>query len=244
MLKSYIFLLTVYLMFPCGVEAQCGQRDVSGSWKILLGKFKREIALDLKQSGNEVSGTASRNSGIELRFEDITVKGTVNGDKVSLIIDNRNSSRVNGVSLLEGFEGVFGADGKITGEASVFILPGTVEVPWTSDRQMKCLYQKVNKLGVKPSAAATPAGPYIVATPNNIALPFGQTTGQTTLVWDAGKDHPYAEVWFKVDGQIEKKILEKGAGTLPYPIAVGSTYVFILTDAGKTLATVTVQFRR
>jgi hypothetical protein len=224
--------------------AQCGQRDVSGSWKILLGKFKREIALDLKQSGNEISGTASRNSGIDLRFEDITVKGTVNGDKVSLIIDNRNSSRVNGVSLLEGFEGVFGPDGTITGEASVFILPGTVEVPWTSDRPMRCLHKTVGRLGVKHSNADSQGAPFIVASPNNITLPFGQTVGVATLTWDGGKDHPYAEVWVKVDGQDETKVLEKGQGTLPISIAAGRTYVYILTDAGTTLATVTVQFLR
>jgi len=47
----------------------------------------------------------------------------------------------------------------------------------------------------------------------------------------------------KVVDQDEAKVLERGKGTLPASIAVGHTYVYILTDAGTTLATVTVRFR-
>ena len=66
----------------------------------------------------------------------------------------------------------------------------------------------------------------------------------TTIAWDGGKDHPYAEVWVRVDNEDEKKLLEQGRGTLPVTVVPGKTYVYILTDAGTTLATITVRFQR
>ncbi len=246
MFRKYIVLFALFMALPYGVAAQCGQRDVSGRWNVLIGSFKTAVELTLSQSGTgAISGTARDLGSVDFGFESkVEVKGQMTGDKVVFTIERNKSTKINVAQSTEGFEGVIGPDGTITGKANIFAIDGNIGVDFVSSRPMKCLFQKVGKLGVKHTAPATAVEPYITAAPNNIVLPFGQTAGQTTLIWDAGKDHPYAEVWFAVDGQSEQKILEKGAGSLPYPIAVGHSYVFILTDAGTKLATVTVQFRR
>jgi hypothetical protein len=240
-----ILFLLVYLVLPSAAAAQCGQRDVSGRWSVLLGSSKREERLDIKQAGTEITGTADTFAQIDLGFEDrVEVKGQVTGDKITFIIKRQDSKKLGEVTISESFTGDFGPDGTITGRATIYALAGPVEIDWTSDRPLRCLYKKVGSLGVKRTEPAAAAAPWIVATPNNITLPFGQTAGVTNITWDAGKDHPYAEVWVKVDDHDETKIIEQGKGTLPASIIAGSTYVYILTDAGTTLATVTVRFRR
>ena len=245
MSRICILLLLGYLLLPTVVAAQCGQRDVSGSWSVLLGVFKTQERMEIKQAGTEISGTAGTNAQIDLGFEDrVEVKGHVTGDKILFDIVRTDSKKLGEVTISEGFEGVFAPDGTITGKANIFALAGRVSVDWTSDRPMKCLHKTVGSLGVKHTDPTAAASPWIAATPNNIALPFGQTVGVTNITWDAGKDHPYAEVWVKVDDRDETKIIEQGKGTLPASITAGSTYVYILTDAGTTLATVTVRFQR
>lgn len=86
--------------------------------------------------------------------------------------------------------------------------------------------------------------PGIMASPNNIALVNGKGQGKTTLTWDAGEDHPNAEVWVKVDDQDETKVVAQGKGTLQVAVVPFKTYVYTLKDAGKTLASVTVKFHR
>ena len=113
---------------------------------------------------------------------------------------------------------------------------------------MRCLSRKVGSLGVKRtnsdnSGAASTVTPWITAAPNNIILPFGIAVGQTTIAWDGGANHPYAEIWVKLEGQNETKLLEQARGTLPVTVERGRTYLYILTDAGMTLATVTVRLQ-
>jgi hypothetical protein len=86
--------------------------------------------------------------------------------------------------------------------------------------------------------------PGIMASPNNIALVNGKGQGKTTLTWDAGADHPNAEVWVKIDDQDETKVVAQGKGTLQVAVVPFKTYVYTLKDAGKTLASVTVKFHR
>ena len=82
--------------------------------------------------------------------------------------------------------------------------------------------------------------PSITAAPNPALAPAGQASGTTTLVWDGGGDHPYAEVWQQVDNNDETFVVESGKGTRQMPIEVGKTYIFKLSDAGELLASVTV----
>ncbi len=78
------------------------------------------------------------------------------------------------------------------------------------------------------------------ASPRLVSIPAEQTQGTTTLTWDGGPDHPYAEVWVKEGGQDETFVVEQGKGTRRMTVERGKNYLFILTDSGKRLATVTV----
>ena len=91
-----------------------------------------------------------------------------------------------------------------------------------------------------PRVRARWCAPTITADPNPANVPKGQTQGTTTLTWDGGTDHPYAEVWVKVDGNDETFIVESGKGTRQVPIELGKTYLFKLSDATELLASVTV----
>jgi len=82
--------------------------------------------------------------------------------------------------------------------------------------------------------------PSITAAPNPALAPAGQTSGTTTLSWDGGGDHPYAEVWQQVDNNDETFVVESGKGTRQMTVEVGKTYTFKLSDAGEILASVTV----
>jgi len=92
-----------------------------------------------------------------------------------------------------------------------------------------------------PQAPSAQGVPGITASPHVVTVPAGQTQGKTTLTWDGGKDHPYAEVWVKEDDQDEKFVVEKGKGTRAMTVEPGKTYLYILTDSGQRLATVTVK---
>ena len=83
--------------------------------------------------------------------------------------------------------------------------------------------------------------PGIVA--SQVVFPYvGAPSGFAVLTWDGGPDHPYAEVWVKVNGGDETKIVEQGKGGRQVIGELGKTYLYILTDDGKTLATVGVVF--
>ncbi len=66
------------------------------------------------------------------------------------------------------------------------------------------------------------------------------STGFVILSWDAGPDHPYAEVWYKVNNGDDTFLIELGKGSRQMPVERGKYYTYILTDAGKTLATINV----
>ena len=82
--------------------------------------------------------------------------------------------------------------------------------------------------------------PYIYALSNPVVIASGQTSGTVTLVWDGGKDHPYAEVWIRVDQNDETFIVEQGKGTRNVKVELGKSYEFKLSDSNVLLASVRV----
>ncbi len=80
----------------------------------------------------------------------------------------------------------------------------------------------------------------ITASPNPLTLSAGQSQGTTTVTWDGGIQHPYAEVWVKVDDNNETFVVESGKGKRDVTIELGKTYLFKLSDANELLASVTV----
>ena len=81
--------------------------------------------------------------------------------------------------------------------------------------------------------------PYIVASQVSSQY-LGALSGSAVLTWDGGPDHPYAELWVKVNGADETFVVEQGKGSRQVTAELGKAYLYILTDAGKTLATVAV----
>jgi hypothetical protein len=94
---------------------------------------------------------------------------------------------------------------------------------------------------------ATPASaqPTITANPASVGIPSGQTQGKTILIWDAGADHLWAEVWLSVDDGDPVRLFEmrgnsQGKGNLETPVTLFKRHRFILTDNGVELASVLV----
>lgn len=89
-----------------------------------------------------------------------------------------------------------------------------------------------------------PPAPFIIADNNPVVVPAGQTSGTVTLEWDGGKDHPYAEVWVRVDQNDETFIVEQGRGNRNETVELGKNYEFKLSDANVLLASVKVTVRQ
>lgn len=64
--------------------------------------------------------------------------------------------------------------------------------------------------------------------------------GFVVLTWDGGPDHPYAEVWYKVNNGDDTFLVEQRKGSRQVPVERGKYYTYILTDDGVTLATINV----
>jgi hypothetical protein len=244
-----LFFISIFALLPNSVRAQCGQWDVSGKWTLNVTNGMSEI-LDLKQSGEKITGESiAYSTGAK-------VIGTIKGDDFSLTIDWSAEGRTfgPGAASFEVFLGKIGPDGVITGHATTLSKPdlSNTKNPWSSDRPMKCLYKPINRLKIKPttptdpvvSAPATLTAPGIIASPNNIKVIAGKSSGQTTLTWDGGRAHRNAEVWVKVDDQDETSVVKSGKGTLQVAVVPGKTYVYTLKDKGQVIATVTVKFHR
>src|SRR5215470_4199384 len=94
------------------------------------------------------------------------------------------------------------------------------------------------------TSAQERATPYIYALSNPVVISPDQASGNVTLIWDGGKDHPYAEVWVRVDQNDETFIVEQGKGTRNAKVELGKRYVFKLSDSNVLLASVPVTVQR
>ena len=151
----------------------------------------------------------------------------------------------------KGFElrGDIEADGKIHGIVHEVSNPGT-KLAFVSSRAMKCADTIVTAPPAQPSPKRLikSTGKARTETSSSTEVPRivvfnkpGQAPGTLTLTWDGGPDHPYAEVWVKVDGGDETKVVEQGKGTRQVTVEPGKTYQYILTDSGQQLATTTAK---
>lgn len=241
-------------LFACSAGAQCTQWDVSGKWSESQSDGYK-VYLDLQQSNGILSGNAKYgyvvNHGkilgvIQQGGDPVTVTGTVSGK----IVGNEYYAEITWKGRGKGiYHGKVSSNlGILSGNVHDFYDP-KASATWSSDRGMNCIAappppppQQSRSAAI---AASTPkpihltgGGRVIPHIPGIIASPV--VSDSTTLRWDGGADHPYAEVWVKIGSADETKILEKGKGSMPYKIEHGKRYLFILTDAGVRLATVQV----
>ncbi len=267
-----LLFVSFFALSPYSAYAQCGQWDVGGQWSIQ--QSTTVVNFELQRNGSVVTGKAYYTQpGRETKFlgvvtsggDSVVHYGDVDGSArgslftVHIYWDNHKSIGV--------YTGKISPSGKIEGDAYGEENP-SVKVKWYSRSSMLCAPVPVvatktptpapPKKTIKATghARVTPPDPAIepikailkapgiIATPNNIALMKGKSKGMTTLTWDAGRAHPSAEVWVKVDDGDETKVVATGKGTLQVTVVPGKSYLYILKDAGKTLATLIVEFHR
>jgi hypothetical protein len=72
----------------------------------------------------------------------------------------------------------------------------------------------------------------------------GQDEGTTTLTWDAGKNHPNAEVRVQVEDRDERLLEKSQKGTRQVRVKAGKSYLYTLVDSGEQLDSVTVKGKR
>jgi hypothetical protein len=218
------------------------------------------VFLKLRQSGKSIRGEGF----YEARVSDpralqpkgsklVTRKGDVFGivDGSNITLDMEWDDRSGGY-----YTGVIGPTGIIRGTVHVDQENPTNNWRWISKVRMKCVdypgkyptptpfaapaqpspKRLISHKGEGPTDAAAPAGVPRIAAFNKP----GQASTQV-LTWDAGRDHPYAQVWVKVDGADETKVVEQGKGTREMTVEAGKTYQYILTDSRQQLATTTVK---
>lgn len=227
--KIGVFVLVLPLL-SSSARAQCTQWDVSGGWKIEVfsGARKGYVAnTSFRQSGKNLSGKVT-DSGSTTG----TVKnGMSDGDTFNVYIlwDGKSADGSNA----EVYVGKIAPNGMIAGTA-LLIGDRTQNAEWSSDRSMKCIAGSLKTL---------PPGGYGAVTKVPGILTYtkpGQKPGTKTLSWDAGPDHPYAEVWVKVDDGEETFVVEQRKGKREITVENGKSYLYILTDSGKRLAAVVV----
>jgi hypothetical protein len=236
-----LLFAAVLALLPISAGAQCANWDASGRIDIVQRGQDHSIVLDLQQKGRMLTGYGFHHLN-HFATEAAKVDGTIDGDSFSIqIFWQKGAVGVyNGKVLLSG---------RLDGEGYERYSPQT-RVPWHSRGVLKCLPPpKVLKAtGRKPKptpvqtsqpAPAPMKAPGIIAGAVFFPTPF-VPAGFVVLQWDAGPDHPYAEVWFKVNGGEQVFMVEQGKGGRQVTVERGRVYEYILTDAGKTLATVTV----
>jgi len=249
----------ICVLLPSPAKAECRQWYAGFEWSLKQGDL--EVFVDLQQSGKNLSGIAAyrttRSKDRGLFVPDGIVKvdrkgkvaGTIDGTNITLDMEWEDGSG--------GFyTGVIGATGIIRGTVNVDKENPTNKWSWVSRKPMFCADKADKKPKPTPSATPAPASPKRLikssgksqtetsssaGVPRIAAFNKPGQAGTQILTWDGGPDHPYAEVWVKVDGADETKVVEQGKGTRQMTVEAGKTYQYILTDSGQQLATTSVQ---
>lgn len=242
-----ILFISVCALLPSPAQAQCRHWNVTGLWEL---RQDNEIILLLNlQQGDWNQQTALLTGTVERQLSE---KGA-QGKKLSGI----NSGKVSGKIALTSFtmEVTYPSftsryTGKINPNSGKMEGTNDTGAHWVSSKTFSCGSGTASE---KAKPTATPLPVYSPNTNGHDSAPVlhgkvpwmaakpGQSSGTKTLSWDGGPDHPYAEVWVKVNDEDEKFVVEKGKGTREVTVERGKTYLYILSDSGQRLATVTVK---
>jgi hypothetical protein len=235
-----IAILLVWM--PAPVAAQCAKWDASGTWEIKQQGLKYGILVTLQQNGRALNGYAHISTN--KHYGPVNADGVIDGDDLTLQI-----------FWQDGSVGVYNAkflpSGRLDGTGYEKKTPNITHM-WHSQNPLKCgAAQQVSTAKspqpppkpIKRSGRAQKTAPPAMKVPgiitSQVVYPYPNTNmGFVVLTWDAGPDHPYAEVWYKVNNSDDIFLVELGKGSRQVPAERGRLYTYILTDAGKTLATV------
>ena len=263
-----LLLAAVFALLPNSAHAQCAAGwNVGGKW--FMNQGGTPVSMDLVQTGGLVKGTARYFTDFG-RIKDKStevygdVEGTVKNDDFNVHIYWREP--LNGLSSV--YSGKISPQGRIDGEGYGTEKPSKT-FGWFSSVQMKCptpprVIKSTGRAKVDPPpppisspkitpttpepeaqpAATEPATPMVRASSHSALIRTPRTEGKTTLTWDGGPSHRAAELWLKVDDEDETMVIASAKGSLQVSIVAGKVYLYMLKEAGKTLATDTVQFRQ
>lgn len=237
-----VFFVIGIILLPVSADAQCSKTwDASGVWEIRQGKNgKRVIRLDLKQSGSGVSGKASR--------DDMTgnVVGDTGGGDFKIAITWKGFTEMN------IYQAQVARTGRLSGETYIGSEKRSPDT-WYSDQPLTCGWVSGKSRGdltgrLAADDTARPGqgvgsrlgGPFLVA--GNVYFPAPQNpTGLAPLQWDAGADHPNAEVWVYIGDSRERTIVAKQSkGGQQIQVIRGVMYRYALIDGRNVLATAVV----
>lgn len=79
--------------------------------------------------------------------------------------------------------------------------------------------------GLTSASAPAQIAPYIKAIPDG-SIPSGQTEATNVIVWNAGSDYPYCEIYMTVNNGEQTELGRGHDGKRGVTIRLGSTYVF------------------
>ena len=258
-LGAFLFS-SVFALSPSSVEAECKEWDVSGPWRFKQGPTNVEV--DIVQNGIVLTGKANhRPTGTT------NVRGTVDGyvkrDFFSIKIHWKNNTT-------GAYTGTIKPSGRIEGIGYNVATP-SAKVNWYSTGLMQCAdaanaaqdsekarqaaEQAANDKAAANEAAKAPppvlsapggeAGkktrPFVRALPQIVSIPPGDKEAVTKIVWFAGNDHPNAQLVVAVNGGDERPVDPQRKGSRQVKVKAGEKYVYTLSDAGESLASVIVQ---
>ena len=254
------FFAVVMALLPISAAAQCsGQWDATGVWEIReVGGYV--VRVDLTQTGDVLSGTASRwgnrTDGAPRGMLTANATGHVRGKSFGLRAEWRDGYRA-------GFQGRILDSGRVEGGVylgSNYLEP---ETSWYSEQPLTCGWRSgksrgnltsripgntpVKTSGIENTPIKTPfisAGQAIIPTPSH---PFGIVP----LSWDGGPDHPNVEVFVSIDNgaEIPAFSIEQSQQSPVWKQPRMSTalnlqryhhYKFFLKGAGQALSTAAV----
>lgn len=254
--RAALIVAALLGLLPIAARSQCANWDARGEHIIFQKNDSLSFVLNIEQNGRVLTGTAKYDaktgkSGLLGQFDERTsVVGTVDGT----LVGDAFSIQIFWPENLTGvYNGKILPSGRLDGE-TYDKNNSKIRQTWRSEGVLKCLPPAapaapptplrpppIRRTGRAPKPAAVEPEPLkppaIVATRPVFPVPF-QPTGFVVLTWDGGADHPYAEVWVSVNGGEQTFVVEQGKGTRQIPIERGKAYEYVLTDNGKTLATV------
>lgn len=265
-----LFFSSLTALLPAPAHAQCKQWDVGGTWHAIQSNGSR-VEMILLMRETEVTGTARDLPGA-LK---IPVTGTMVGNKFNVTIywHGGNVGVYRGtVDAGGGMKGTtfdrsdpggaratwYSNRSMTCADARAPVYPQATVPPITSTTATPPRPPPIKSSGkAKPTPtprpirqsggdnAETQVSPTISANPIAVTVPAGQSQGKTTLTWDAGTDHPEAQVWRKVGIDGEETLVDNSAkGTRVVAVEGGKNHQFILKDAGQQLARAAVIAKR
>ncbi len=109
------------------------------------------------------------------------------------------------------------------------------------NKDMQITFELVEENGASGQSPVAPAKDSFVAASRPVFSPPFGPTGSAVLTWDAGPEHPNAELWVSYNGSRERTLfIKQPKGAQQVQVQRGLAYTYVLMDGRNVLATTTV----